>query len=76
MSWNYRVLVHKNEDDVCLQIHEVYYDKDGKLKSYTKNGANVIGDCFLDLEWTLNEMIKCLEKPMLSAENFPNIYKE
>ena len=41
MSWNHRVLAHKDGDEMYLQIHEVYYDKDGKPNGYTANGVSV-----------------------------------
>ena len=76
MSWNHRVLAHKNGDEFWFSIHEVYYDKKGTPESYTVNGVIVGGNSIKDLSWTLDKMKECLDKPILSAENFPNIYKE
>ena len=76
MSWNHRVLAHKDGDDIWFSIHEVYYDKDGKPNNYTANGVSVGGNSIKDLSWALDKMKECLNKPILSAENFPNIYKE
>lgn len=28
MGWNHRILAHKDGDEMYLQIHEVYYDKE------------------------------------------------
>ena len=30
MGWNYRILAHDYKGEVYLQIHEVYYDEEGK----------------------------------------------
>ena len=76
MSWNHRVLAHKDGDEVWISIHEVYYDKNGTPESYTANGVSVGGNSIKDLSWTLDKMKECLNKPILSAENFPNIHKE
>ena len=72
MSWNYRVLVHQCKDEVYLQIHEVYYDKNNNPDGYSEKGI-VAGDDISSLRWTLNEMQKCLNSPILWAgEKFPS----
>ena len=34
MKWNYRVLAHKQFDEVYFYIHEVYYDEEGNPNGY------------------------------------------
>ena len=75
MSWNYRLLAHKDGEDVFLQIHEVYYDEEGKPHSYTENGVTVSGESLECVKWVLSKMKKCTNKPILSVENFPEEYK-
>ena len=75
MGWNHRVLAHKDGDEMYFQIHEVYYDKDGKPDSYTANGVGVGAESLDGIKWVLDKMKECLDKPILSVENFPNIYK-
>ena len=73
MSWNHRVLAHKYKDEVYLQIHEVHYDKNNIPKDYTEKGVPIAGDSISSLKWTLTEMQKCLNKPILWAgEKFPS----
>lgn len=73
-TWNHRVIAHKDPDgDYFLQIHEVYYTD--VPKGYTENGISVGSDTIFGIRWVLKEMEKCLEKPILSAENFPNEFK-
>jgi hypothetical protein len=76
MGWNHRVLAHKDGDEMYFQIHEVYYDKDGKPDSYTANGVSVGHESLDGIKWVLDKMKECLDKPILSVENFPNIHKE
>lgn len=76
MSWNHRILAHKDGDEMYFEIHEVYYDKEGKPDSYTANGVSVGAESLDGIKWVLDKMKECLDKPILSAENFPNIYKE
>lgn len=76
MGWNYRVLAHKESDgDHYFQIHEVYYDGEGNPDSYTKDGARIGGDSIDSLAWSLTKMNECMDKPILSVEDFPNEFK-
>ena len=75
MSWNHRLLAHKDGDDVFFQIHEVHYDKNGIPNGYTSNGVSVGSDSIAGVKGVLEKMIKCIDKPILSVENFPNEYK-
>lgn len=74
MGWNYRILAHKNGDEIYFQIHEVYYDKDGKPNGYTENGSMVYAYSLNDITWVLDKMKDCANKPILLAYDFPNEY--
>ena len=74
MSWNHRILAHKDGDDYYYQIHEVYYDDNGNPESYTTNGVSVGAESINGIEWTLDKMKECLDKPILSVENFPDVF--
>jgi len=75
MSWNHRILAHKDGDEMYFQIHEVYYDKEGKPNSYTLNGVSVGAESLDGINWVLDKMKECLDKPILSVENFPKTFK-
>jgi hypothetical protein len=61
---------------VFFQIHEVYYNDQNIPTGYTENGARIISEDFKGLEWTLNNMLECLKKPVLWAgEKFPQEYE-
>jgi hypothetical protein len=66
MSWNYRILKTKDGEDDWYQIHEVYYDKGGKVKGWTKNGATVAGNTLVELKNSLEMMLKSLDKEMIN----------
>ena len=74
MSWNHRILAHKDENEIILQIHEVYYDKEGKPNGYNANGASVGAETLEGINWVLDKMKECANKPILSADDFPNQY--
>lgn len=68
MTWNYRVVRHTMDDGVkYYQIHEVYYDEDGKVIGMTEKGIAPFGDTTTELQLELNRMIECMAKPVLDA---------
>ena len=74
MGWNHRILAHKDGDEMYLQIHEVYYDKDGKPDGYTANGVSVGAESLDGIKWVLEKMKECATKPILLADDFPKVY--
>lgn len=74
MSWNHRVLAHESKGEVYYQVHEVYYDDNGKPNGYTANPITISGDDIESIKWQLEHISKCLEKPILSLKYFPNEY--
>lgn len=65
------------ETEYYFQIHEVYYDKDGKAESHTVNPCSIISEQGKDgIRWVLEQMLKALDRPILDKENFPNEFKE
>lgn len=72
MSWNHRVLAHTDKDEIYYQIHEVYYDQDGKPDGYTADAIGIGGETLEEISLTLDRMKECIGKPIISAENFPN----
>ena len=72
MSWNHRIIQTEHKGEVYLNIHEVYYDKNGVPNGYTANPISVSGETLEDLEWVLNKIKECLSKPiLLGGEKFP-----
>lgn len=65
MKWNHRVIKHVNKIETYYQIHEVYYDDDGKVTAMTENAVAPFGETTDELEWELNRMLDALKKPVL-----------
>jgi len=76
MSWNHRVMKHKDGDDDFFTIHEVYYDKKGKINGYTSNGTSVCGNSLQELREGLERMLKSLDKEILDYDNEGEKIKE
>jgi len=73
MSWTYRILVHNVLGEQVFRVHEVYYSE-GKPVSYTQNPVSVEGESIDDVLLVLDRMKRCTERPILSAENFPEVW--
>jgi len=74
MTWNYRVLRNFNDDGTFYyQIHETYYDTDGKIMCYSDDGIKPYGETVPELKDDLLYMIKALDKPVLDYETLEEI---
>jgi hypothetical protein len=73
--WNHRILAHKDGDDMYFEIHEVHYDKQGIPETHTTKGVSVGAESVERISWVLEKMKSCIDKPILSADDFPNEYK-
>lgn len=66
MTWNYRVVRKFTEQrETYYQIHEVYYNEDGKIMSMTENGIAPLGETTTELQLELTRMLDALKKPVL-----------
>ena len=39
MNWNYRVILHDKDEDQWYGLHEVFYDDDGQVTSWTEHAC-------------------------------------
>jgi hypothetical protein len=69
MTWNYRVINHRGADPYTA-IHEVYYDKDGKVVGWTENPVRFVGDDKDDLISTIEMALEDAKKrPALETDD-------
>ena len=78
--WNYRVIEHTYEDgEKWYGIHEVYYEgnNDDHPLAYTSHPIPAVAEVYEggevwkeSLKWTLEVMLKCLDTPTLTEEDF------
>jgi hypothetical protein len=54
--WNYRILKHKDKTGTWFGLHEVYYNKDGSINSYTQDEI-VYGDTAQEVLSVLRQML-------------------
>ena len=67
-SWNYRVIRTEDGDEPWYAIHEVYYDDNHAVDGYTLRPVTVSGNSIDDLRWTLEQMLKSLDKEVIEEE--------
>lgn len=66
MSWNHRVVKrtekvpHLGEPVISYGIHEVYYDKDGKITGLTQEPVRIMCEDIFELYDTITAIEKCL----------------
>lgn len=70
MSWNYRIIARKYISpsgyiECILGIHEVYYHKNGKIKSWTLKNVGIVGETIEELRKVYKCYGMAFEKPIL-----------
>jgi hypothetical protein len=68
MSWNYRVIRHKNDkDEIWFGFYECYYKNKNDVipHSWGESPTNIIGETTGDLLDALSKLKVAVEKPIL-----------
>lgn len=68
MTWNYRVVKRKIGCEVLLEIHEVYYDSDGSIESWTENSIIPSGKTIEELKKDFSMQLLAFELPILDYD--------
>lgn len=75
MEWNYRILAHREDTEIYFEIHEVYYDANGKPEGYAEGGINVSGENIKAILLELDSIRACSNLPVLwGGDRFPEEY--
>ncbi len=56
MTWNYRIIEHDSEKHSYFAIHEVFYNDNDKINSWTENPIDIVGDSTVDIKSILKQM--------------------
>ena len=67
--WNHRVIhkYHEKQDSHTYQIHEVYYDDNGKIEGWTESATEPFGETPSELREDIRYFIKAFQKPILKS---------
>lgn len=69
MSWNYRVVRFKDDDETpYYELKEVFYNRDGTLMGYSD--ATVSGESFTDIIKVLDMMKEDAHRAVIDEEEF------
>jgi hypothetical protein len=60
------------KDEPWIEICEVFYDDDHTPILYTEKGISVAGETKEELKTQLEQMLSCLNKPVLFKADFEN----
>jgi len=72
-SCEYRLLAHEQDGEIWLEIHEVYFDKNGIIDGCSKDGVSIHGGSVRGIKWNLEKMLLCIKKTILwYGDKFPN----
>ncbi len=71
MSWNYRTIATPSKLNSYYEysIHEVYYNENGSINSWTENSISAYGDSKEELQEDLQLMLKASTLPVLKEVN-------
>lgn len=67
--WNYRILEKSSEDYKYYEIHEVYYDKDGKIIGWTSDKIDLYFENLNYFKILLKRFKKASKKTILKEIN-------
>lgn len=66
--WNYRVIEKGSEDYKYYEIHEVYYDADGKIIAWTENPVDLHIEAISDINFLMKRFKKAAKKTVLRID--------
>ena len=71
MTWNYRIIEHKNHDGSSwFAIHEVYYDENGNPQYCSKEPCSAHGEDIETLTTDMSYIMEALKKPPVPYSYF------
>ena len=66
--WNYRVIEKGSEDYKYYEVHEVYYDADGKIIAWTENPIDLHIEAVADIKFLMKRFKKAVKKTVLRID--------
>jgi len=70
-SWNYRIIYWDKEEYPYYSLHEVYYDKDGNIISYTLEPIEFV----TDEENGSDDLIGSIQMALNDVNKYPVLYQ-
>ena len=68
MSWDYRVFKKKIGNGFVYEVHEVYYNLDGTIRSWTENPINPAGGTSEELKKDFAQQLLAFDSSVLDYD--------
>ena len=65
MTWNYRIIRTVQNNTFHYSIHEVYYNKNGKIEAWTEEPVLPFGESEDELREDINHFLQAFKLPIL-----------
>ena len=62
LMWNNRIVKHEKDDTVWYSVHEVFYNKNGGINSYTEDPITILGETVEEVKSQLKMIMRDIEK--------------
>lgn len=66
MTWNHRIIKKASEQETSYHIHEVYYDEQGKIESWTAKAMEPWGESISELRNDILHFWSAFRLPILT----------
>lgn len=70
MHFNYRIVRRKYKEDAYVEIHTVYYNKNGEICGISETPADPIGSHVDELKADYDRVLMAFNKPVLDMDGF------
>ena len=68
MTWDYRIIWRECLNSKAYEIYEVYYDREGKVSSWTYEGASATGNTLEELKESFELYKQAFSRPVLDYD--------
>ncbi len=75
MTWNNRIVRHRDKAEDYYEIHEVYYDENGKIDGVTEESIKPYGDTVEELIEHLEQLLKDAVRSKEDVLNYDEVCK-
>jgi len=76
IHWDYRVMAVNDSDDICFELHKMYYDENGAEKMYNATPATPPNnDSIPEVASYVSILKTASQRPVIwRGERFPEVY--
>lgn len=76
MYWEYRIIKHDAEDNEHFAVHEVHFDKTGKVVFWTEKPVGIQGDSQKEVQKALSRMTQDCKNSVLGEKELLRLHEK